>query len=289
MGQARHTVFLVPMWKETLDFDMHAGALRNAGENARPTAFVGVANVGLDDNWSAIICRKRIYMASAAWHGIPILTLAADRRRMDPPDLRRRSEGGRDDRRRCSSAPGGRTKTTPARSGLQTLTDIIGNHYGVTVEASERNGWGQWHRADDKGVGMDRTVATGTGYIGQYRPAVAQHVRIARRPVPDDLLLFLHHVPYTYMLHSGKTVIQSIYDSHYEGAAELSKGSRSAGRALKGKIDDERFTQILHSSSIRRDRPGVARCRDQLVPACFRHPRTQDAWAIIRAALKPKR
>ena len=58
--------------------------------------------------------------------------------------------------------------------GLQTLTDIVGNHYGAGVEASERNGWGQWHRADDKGVGMDRTVATGTGYIGQYRPAVAK-------------------------------------------------------------------------------------------------------------------
>ena len=57
--------------------------------------------------------------------------------------------------------------------GLQTLTDITGNHYGVNVEASERNGWGQWHRADEKGVGMDRTVATGTGYIGQYSPAVA--------------------------------------------------------------------------------------------------------------------
>ncbi len=28
----------------------------------------------------------------------------------------------------------------------------------------------------------------------------------------------MHHVPYTYKLHSGKTVIQSIYDSHYEGA-----------------------------------------------------------------------
>ena len=35
---------------------------------------------------------------------------------------------------------------------------------------------------------------------------------------PDDLLLFLHHVPYTHKLHSGKTVIQYIYDSHYEGA-----------------------------------------------------------------------
>ena len=27
-GQSRHTVFLVPMWKEALDFDMHAGTAR---------------------------------------------------------------------------------------------------------------------------------------------------------------------------------------------------------------------------------------------------------------------
>ena len=61
--------------------------------------------------------------------------------------------------------------------GLQNLTDIVGNHYGVAVEASERNGWGQWHRADDKGVGMDRTVATGTGFIGQYSAESAEAVR----------------------------------------------------------------------------------------------------------------
>jgi alpha-glucuronidase len=54
--------------------------------------------------------------------------------------------------------------------GLETLTEITGNHYGVAVEASENNGWGQWHRADARGVGMDRTVATGTGFIGQYPP-----------------------------------------------------------------------------------------------------------------------
>ena len=68
--------------------------------------------------------------------------------------------------------------------GLQTLTDITGNHYGVNVEASERNGWGQWHRADEKGVGMDRTTATGTGYIGQYSAPVAATLRIARLRVP---------------------------------------------------------------------------------------------------------
>ncbi len=40
MGQSRHVVFLVPMWKEVLDFDKRA------------RAFVGVANIGLDENWS---------------------------------------------------------------------------------------------------------------------------------------------------------------------------------------------------------------------------------------------
>ena len=73
------------------------------------------------------------------------------------------------------------TRTTPARWALQTLTDITGNHYGVNVEASERNGWGQWHRADAKGVGMDRTVATGTGYTGQYSHEVAAHLRESRK------------------------------------------------------------------------------------------------------------
>ena len=62
--------------------------------------------------------------------------------------------------------------------GAQTLTDIVGPHYGPAVEASERNGWGQWHRADDTGIGMDRTVATGTGYIGQYSPPRCRALRV---------------------------------------------------------------------------------------------------------------
>jgi len=101
--------------------------------------------------------------------------------------------------------------------GLQTLTNILGGHYGPGVESSERNGWGQWHDADHVGIGMDRTVATGTGYTGQYPPAVTK-IYESVKTTPDNLLLFFHHVPYTYRLHSGKTVIQSIYDSHYEGA-----------------------------------------------------------------------
>src|SRR5262249_12681769 len=127
--------------------------------------------------------------------------------------------------------------------GLQTLTDIVGNHYGVSVEASERNGWGQWHNADEKGVGMDRTVATGTGYIGQYRAPVAR-VYESVETCPDDLLLFMHHVPYTHKLHSGKTVIQYIYDSHYEGA-DAAAAYAQLWKALKGTVDEQRYRAVL--------------------------------------------
>jgi alpha-glucuronidase len=126
---------------------------------------------------------------------------------------------------------------------LQTLTDITGNHYGVAVEASEGNGWGQWHRADEQGVGMDRTVATGTGYIGQYRPGVAR-VYESLATVPDELLLFLHHVPYTYKLHSGKTVIQHIYDAHYAGAQAVEDWARS-WEVVKDRVDERRYQEIL--------------------------------------------
>jgi alpha-glucuronidase len=126
--------------------------------------------------------------------------------------------------------------------GMQTLTDITGSHYGPNIEASENNGWGQWHRADHEGVGMDRTVATGTGFVGQYWPEVAK-VYENVNTTPDDLLTFFHHVPYTYKLHDGKTVIQYIYDSHYQGAEEAARlGEEWA--TLKGKIDPAVFDKM---------------------------------------------
>jgi alpha-glucuronidase len=60
---------------------------------------------------------------------------------------------------------------------------------------------------------------------------------------PDDLLLFMHHVPYTHVLHSGKTVIQYLYDSHYEGA-EAVEGFVRAWKELAGLIDPQRHQEV---------------------------------------------
>lgn len=249
-GQAQHLVYLVPYWKEALDFDLYAGASPTpvkavaAGKVFhRPTgAFVGVANVGLDTNWAG----NHHSMANLYGFG----RLAWD------PDLSARRIIDEWTRMTFGSEPkvletvaainlaSWRTfENYTGPLGLQTLTDIVGNHYGVAVEASEGNGWGQWHRADDKGVGMDRSVATGTGYAGQYRPAVAKMYESAPT-CPDDLLLFFHHVPYTHVLHSGKTVIQQLYDLHYDGAAAVEDWVRQ-WKSLAGRVDEQRYGDVL--------------------------------------------
>ena len=113
--------------------------------------------------------------------------LPADRRGVDAPDVRPRP--ARSCRRSSDMqlGPGASTRTTPGRWGCRPSPTSPGTHYGARrVEASERNGWGQWHRADEKGIGMDRTVATGTGFIGQYRPAVAATSTNRSRPAPTS-------------------------------------------------------------------------------------------------------
>ncbi len=249
-GQARHLVFLVPMWKEVLDFDLHATgagtpvkALVSGRVFRRPLGgFVGVSNVGRDSNWTGH------HLSQANLYGFGRLAWNPDLSARQIADEWTRLTFGHDPRvvetivqMQLSSWRTYENYTGPL--GAQTLTDITGNHYGPAVEASERNGWGQWHRADKKGIGMDRTVATGTGFIGQYRPPVAK-VYESLETCPDELLLWMHHVPYTRVLHSGKTVIQHIYDSHYQGA-EAAEDYVRQWDSLQGRIDEQRYREVL--------------------------------------------
>ena len=248
-GQQRHLCFLIPMWKKMLDFDMHVKGVTPVEEIVsgrvwhRPlSGFNAVVNVGLDENWLGHpLAMANLYgYGRLAWN--PKLTsqqIAAEWTQLSfgnhPHVVATLST------MLLSSWSIYVNYTGPL--GAQTLTDITGPHYGPGIESSERNGWGQWHRADEHGIGMDRTVATGTGYIGQYSPAVAQLYEPLTN-CPDDLVLFMHHVPYTYMLHQNKTVIQSIYDSHYEGAAQAA-WLLAQWKTLNGLVDRERYTETL--------------------------------------------
>jgi alpha-glucuronidase len=250
MGQARHLVFLPTQWKATLDFDLRAENRSTPVKDIlsgksfhRPLGgYVGVANVGLDTNWMGHpMSMANLYgFGRLAWNpNTTAEAIAADWTRLTfSNDAKVVSTVSY---MLLSSWPVYENYTGPL--GLQTLTNITGPHYGPAPQSQEHNGWGQWIRADHDGVGMDRTVATGTGYIGQYPPEVAA-MYTSLKTCPDDLLLFMHHVPYTYRLHTGKTVIQTIYDDHYLGAQEAADFV-TQWRSLDGLIDPERYNKVL--------------------------------------------
>jgi alpha-glucuronidase len=249
-GQQRHLVFLVPMWKQILDFDIRADDRSTPvkdiveGKSFHRTlgGLAGVANVGLDVNWLAHpLAMANLYgFGRLAWNpDTSSTTIAEDWTRLtfgnDPLVV------STIDKMLLSSWHIYEQYTGPL--GLGTLTDILHSHYGPDPQSAEGNGWGQWIRADHTGVGMDRTVATGTGFIGQYPPQVAA-VYESLATCPDDLLLFMHHAPYTHRLHSGTTVIQYIYDSHYAGA-EGAANLVAEWQTLRGHIDHERYQRVL--------------------------------------------
>ena len=249
-GQQRHLCFLVPMWKEILDFDLRvkggATPVKElvAGQTFhRPAgAFVGVVNVGTDANWLGHpLAMANLYgFGRLAWDpNLSAERIAEEWTRLtfgNDPAVVKTITG-----MQMASWHAYESYTGPL--GAQTLTDILGSHYGPGIESSERNGWGQWHRADHEGIGMDRSMATGTGFVGQYSAAI-QRLYESEKTTPDSLLLFFHHVPYTFVLHSGKTVIQHIYDSHYEGAEEAADFVRQ-WKSLRQLIDDERYAAVL--------------------------------------------
>ncbi len=249
-GQQRHLCFLVPMWKEVLDFDMRNSDTPTRVRDLvsgkiyhRPAGgLVGVANVGMDANWLAHpLAMANLYgFGRLAWNP----TLSSEAIAVEWTRLTFGNEAATVktiDTMLLSSWSIYENYTGPLGAG--TLTDILGDHYSPNVESSERNGWGQWHRADHDGVGMDRTAATGTGYAAQYSPTVAKRYE-SLATTPDELLLFFHHVSYSYKLHSGKTVIQHIYDSHYDGANQAA-ALVAQWQSLRGHIDPQRYDDVL--------------------------------------------
>ena len=112
------------------------------------------------------------------------------------------------------------------------------HHYGPDPWGYEFDRWGTYNRADRDAVGIDRS-GRGTGYSELYYPPLCD-IYSSPETCPDELLLFFCRVPYTHVLKSGKTLIQHIYDSHFEGCEQAEEFYRLF-RSLEGSIDAETF------------------------------------------------
>ncbi|MCL2224530.1 MAG: alpha-glucuronidase [Defluviitaleaceae bacterium] len=117
----------------------------------------------------------------------------------------------------------------------------IHHHYGPSPDGYEYMKWGTYHRADTKAIGVDRT-RNGTSYTAQYQPFV-RDLYENLQTCPQEMLLYFHRLPYDFKLKDGRTMIQYIYDTHFEGVEGV-ENFITVWESLKGKIPDEAYTHV---------------------------------------------
>ncbi|MDN4525022.1 alpha-glucuronidase family glycosyl hydrolase [Fictibacillus fluitans] len=248
-GQQRHLCYLVPQWKEILDFDTYAKGKgsevkRVVDGSLYQPAYAGitaVSNIGNDYNWTGHT------LAQANLYGYGRLTWNPDLSSEEITAEWIARTFGKDEVVHEQV----RSMLLDSWSIYENYTSPLGvgwmvnpnHHYGPNPDGYEYSLWGTYHFADWQGIGVDRTVASGTGYTSQYLKENKEMYE-SLQTCPDELLLFFHHVPYTHELKSGKTVIQHIYDTHFAGA-EQAENLKTMWEMLEGRMDGERYRDVL--------------------------------------------
>ncbi|HLV10283.1 MAG TPA: alpha-glucuronidase, partial [Halanaerobiales bacterium] len=241
--------YLIPQWKEILNFDTYARGegstvkkvLDGSLFNRKHNGITGVVNVGDDYNWTGH------YLAQANLYGFGRLSWDPELSQEEITDEWTRLTFGHQpevvetiSRILLKSWSVYEKYTVPLGIGWMVNP---GHHYGPNVDGYEYSLWGTYHRADHSGIGVDRSVKTGTGFAGQYYPENANKFETPES-CPEELLLFFHHIPYTYKLKSGKTLIQHIYDTHFEGVEQVIK-MKEEWKELKGRIAKSEYQAVL--------------------------------------------
>lgn len=224
-GQQIDVCYLIPLFKEVLDFktyckeekDTVADVISGRTYGNHNAGIAAVINTGDDTNWTGN------YLAAANFYGFGRLAFSTG---LSAEEIAREWTAMTISTNKevvdtvVSLLMGARATyekyTTPLGIGWMVTPHY---HYGPSVDGYEYSRWGTYHRADHLGIGVDRTD-NGTGYVRQYfEPNASMYNDVST--CPEELLLFFHHVPYTYELSTGKTLIQHIYDSHFEGVEEV--------------------------------------------------------------------
>jgi alpha-glucuronidase len=248
-GQQKHICFLVPQWKEVLEFDTCANGkgstvaeIASGSHSKRHLGGItAVSNIGDDMNWTGHI------LAQANLYGYGRLTWNPSLPSEQIAQEWIASTFGNDTQlvtivTRIMMDSWSIYENYTAPLGIGWMVNP-GHHYGPNVDGYEYSKWGTYHFADLHGIGVDRTVKSGTGYTAQYHTPQSD-IYESLTECPDELLLFFHHVPYTHKLKSGKTVIQHIYDTHFDGV-EQAAGLVRDWEKLEDKIDNHRYELVL--------------------------------------------
>lgn len=239
-GQARHLVYLAPMWKEFLGF-VAPSRLRGVA---------GVSNIGDDRNW----CGHDFSQAN--WYAFGRLawdpTLSAD----SIADEWLRLTFG--DSRELTDRM--RPVMMQSRDDCVDYMMPLGlhhifrfdHHYGPEPDGYKADYPLEWcpvyyHKADTAGVGFDRS-SRGSGATLQYRePYRTLYDNLAT--CPEEYLLWFHHVGWNYKMKNGQTLWHNLR-AHYDRGVKAVEGYLPVWQSLRdeetahGDADGSRWRRV---------------------------------------------
>jgi alpha-glucuronidase len=256
LGFATHLAYLGTMWQETLAADTMvqgrgstvAKVVDGELHGYRHTGMAGVANIGSDRNWSGSHFDQANWFAYGRFAWDP----QADARTIAEEWVRMTfTNDGAFVKPVVEMMMGSREAVVDYMMplGLAHLFDT-GHHYGPGpwVNDLKRADWNPtyYHRADADGVGFDRGPAVkgrgGSGATSQYAPPVAK-IFADRRKVPEQFLLWFHHLPWDYKTRSGRILWDEMVWRYTHGV-EVVGQMRKQWAALAPYVDAERFAQV---------------------------------------------
>jgi alpha-glucuronidase len=288
-GFATHLAYQGPLFEESLRTETYAkgegstigNILEGKTFNSKRTGMAAVINPGTDRNWTGhpFVQSSWYAFGRMAWdHSISAeaaaeewlrMTFSNDKKFIDPVKIMM-----------MASREAGVNYRSPL--GLTHLYSQ-GDHYGPAPWTAnlERPDWTAiyYHRAEKDGIGFDRTK-TGSNAIAQY-PSVLAKQYGDLNAVPEDLMLWFHHVSWDHKMKSGRTLWDELVHKYYEGVDQVRSMQREWDK-LEGYIDAERFAQVK-ALLIVQERDAVI-WRD----SCVLYFQTFSGKAIPAAYEKPK-
>jgi len=256
--------YLPWVWQDIMEFDTATGPNSRIRELVRPyregvssiEGFAAVVNVGRDANWTGhTMAQANLYgYGRMAWN--PGLSAPEIAREWSELSFGRGSVADTIADLQLRSYPAYEKYNAPFGVCFMVTPNT---HYGPNIEGYEFSRWGTYHRADAQAIGIDRTPS-GTGYTGQYSQENAAMFADPAR-CPENLILFFHRLRYDHKMKNGETLLQNIYDTHFEGYDEVA-AMLETWKGLKDSLEGAVYGSVL--GRLERQLANAREWRDQI-------------------------
>ena len=252
LGFSNHLVYLATQWKEFLESNTHCLGDESTVANCTDgtllshplTAIAGVANIGLDDNWSGHHFAQANWYAFGrlAWdHTLTAEEIAEEWLRMTFTNDQAFLEPVRE--MMLSSWETAVNYMMPL--GLHHIF-AWDHHYGPEPWCEIPGARPDWlppyyHNASKEGIGFDRTTS-GSNAVSQYCSPLSETYNNLET-CPEELLLWFHHVPWDHRMKNGRTLWDEL-SYRYDGGVQQVRDFQKLWDRMEPYVDSERFSQV---------------------------------------------